>query len=321
MAEPTVDCLCVGVIVADHVCAPIDHLPAAGELVPTDKLDLTIGGCAANVAVDLAKLGVSVGVVGVVGQDVFGQYVKEALTRCGVDCRHVRVSPTAQTSGTLIINVKGEDRRFIHAVGANAELTGKEVTEQMLRRCRVLYVGGYCLAENLSPEHVSELFRQARAVGVRTVLDVVLPGPSDYWPKLRPVLPFTDVFLPNDDEARLITGENDPVKQAEAFREAGARTVVITCGEKGTVLLSDQNRVRAGVNRVEFVDGTGSGDAFDAGYIFGLLQGEDELQCLRLGSALGASCVRAVGATTGVFTASELEEFLRSHDLPISSLD
>jgi len=314
------DCLCAGIIVADHVCAPIDHLPDAGELVTTERLELAIGGCAANVAVDLAKLNVQVAIAGIVGSDVFGRYVQEELEAAGVNCDFVVESTTHQTSGTLVINVRGEDRRFIHTVGANAQFSGSEVTPEMVQACRVLYLGGYCLAENPTAENVARLFEIAREKGVTTVLDVVIPGEADYWPKLRPVLPHTDVFLPNDDEARIITGETDPVRQAERFHELGAETVVITCGERGAILLSDTALLQADADRVEFVDGTGSGDAFDAGFIYGLLNGKTEVECLRLGSALGASCVRETGATAGVLTEPELRTFVDERPLKITSL-
>ena len=84
MTEPT-DVLCAGIIVADHVSSPIPHLPQAGELVLADQLLLTIGGCAANVAVDLVKLGVRTSVVGRVGSDVFGRVVADMLREQRVD--------------------------------------------------------------------------------------------------------------------------------------------------------------------------------------------------------------------------------------------
>jgi sugar/nucleoside kinase (ribokinase family) len=151
------------------------------------------------------------------------------------------------------------------------------------------------------------------------VLDVVLLG-KDYWDRLAKILPETDVFLPNDDEAAIITGLTDPVEQAECFRRAGAKTVVITLGSRGSILVSDHLRLRAGVYPVQFVGGTGSGDAFDAGYIVGLLDGEDPAGCLRWGSALGASCVRSTGATESVFNRAEAEAFMREHELMIERL-
>jgi sugar/nucleoside kinase (ribokinase family) len=133
-------------------------------------------------------------------------------------------------------------------------------------------------------------------------------------------LPYVDVFLPNQDEAEVILGERDPVKQAESFHRLGARTAVITMGGEGAVLVSDRERYRVGVFSVPFVDGSGGGDAFDAGFIYGLLRGYDAVGCLKVASALGASCVRAVGTTPGVFTEAECLEFLRTHELPIQKL-
>jgi sugar/nucleoside kinase (ribokinase family) len=129
-----------------------------------------------------------------------------------------------------------------------------------------------------------------------------------------------DVFMPNTHEAGLMTGESDPLKQAEVFRRLGVKTVVITLGGNGSVLVSDRARIRAGVFSVPFVDGSGGGDAFAAGFIYGLLRGTDEEGCLRVASALGASCVRAIGTTPGVFTRIECEEFLNKNTLPIERI-
>lgn len=311
------DVLCFGIIVSDHVCSPISHLPRAGELVLSPRFELTIGGNAANVSTDLAKLGVKVGVVGLVGKDVFGRHVRESLEAAGVDCRLLHESETSQTSQTLIVNVQGEDRRFIHVVGANAEFDARQVTPDMVRGCRVLFLGGYLLAEKPPVENVVRLFRAARDAGLPTLLDVVVPGPGDYWARLRPVLELTDVFMPNEDEALLLTGERDSWRQAEVFRAAGVRTAIITRGGNGCRLLSDDGRFEVSAHAVEFVDGTGSGDAFVSGYILGLLRGASTLDCVRLGTAMGASCVRSTGATTGVFNAVELDDFVATHPLTI----
>src|SRR5689334_4514336 len=97
MAESP-DVLCAGIIVADHVCTPVTHVPAAGELVMAERLLLTIGGCAANAAVDLVKMGVRTAIVGRVGGDVFGGVVTAMLRDQGVDVSAVKVSPQADTS-------------------------------------------------------------------------------------------------------------------------------------------------------------------------------------------------------------------------------
>jgi sugar/nucleoside kinase (ribokinase family) len=320
-----IDCFCAGILVADHLCAPIDHLPAAGELVLTDGLPLQIGGCAANTAIDLARLDVRVGILGCVGQDPFGQFIVETLAAQGINTRHVRSVSGAGTSGTLIVNVRGEDRRFIHMIGANGVLRAEDIPLELVTQAKVFYVGGYLLMPGLAQDALARLFRQAREAGVRTVLDVVLPDASDHWPNIEALLAHTDVFLPNDDEAQLLTGLTDPLAQAERILAAGATAAVITCGEKGTVLAAREPgggtlRARASIFEMPFVGGTGAGDAFTAGYIAGLLQDLDPLGCLRWGSALGASCVRGIGATETVFHRQEAEQFLAEHELRIEQV-
>ena len=319
-APPLAPVACAGVVVADHLCTPIDHVPAAGELVMADELILNIGGCASNVALALGKLGVGASLCGRVGDDAFGRYVGDVLRTHGVDTSSLTVDPRLATSQSLIINVRGQDRRFIHTFGANRGLSAADVAASITPATRVLYVGGYLILPGLDADELAEVFRAARRRGITTVLDVATPGPGEYLRHLLPVLPHTDVFLPNTDESALILNEADPVRQALAFREAGAGRVVITCGDLGAVAASASTRVRLGTFDVPFVDATGGGDAFDAGYIAGLLDGRDELGCLRMASAVGASCVRAVGTTDGVFTRAEADAFLADRSLAVEAL-
>ncbi len=312
--------VCAGLVVADHVTPPLDHLPRPGELIAVDDLLLNIGGGAANTAVDLSRLGVTASICARVGDDSFGLFATETLRGRGVDCSALKTDPTQPTSQTLIINVRGQDRRFIHTVGANRGFVAQDLDAVLATAPRVLHIGYFLILPNLDAEGLAERFRRARAAGTVTLLDVATPGRGEYLSRLRTVLPETDIFVPNTDEAELILGESDPVRQARAFREMGARRVVITLGERGVVSLSDDLQVRAGVYPTSYLDGSGGGDAFNAGYIVGLLEGRPELECLKLASAVGASCVRAIGTTEGVFTREEADAFIGRHDLVVEPI-
>lgn len=314
------DCLCAGIIVADYICRPIAAWPPPGQLVLTENLEFAIGGCAANVAVDMRKLNLNVALSGGVGNDGFGTLIADMLGRTGVDCSRLTRSATLPTSGTMIVNVQGEDRRFIHCIGANAEYDAAAITDDILRQTKVLYIGGYCLMRALTPQRVAQLFERARKLGVITALDVVLPEQGDFWGQIQPVLPFTDFFFPNNDEAARITGQRDPLQQAAQFFAAGCKTAVVTCGSDGTILQNAAGRWRMGVHPVKAVDPTGTGDAFVAGFLYGQIHGHDALKSLEYGAALGASCVRSLGATTGVFDAHELEQFVRRNPLAAKKL-
>jgi sugar/nucleoside kinase (ribokinase family) len=312
--------LSIGLVVADHVCAPVSHLPAAGELVTTGQMLVTVGGGASNAAVDLSKMGVRVAVAANVGEDAFGRIVREVLEAHGVDTRALKVSRTQPTSQTLIVNVAGQDRRFIHLIGAYGEYRAEDIPLDLVKSCKALYLGYFLLMPNLTAEGLIPVFDLARKNGARVVMDVAVPGKGDHAAKLERLLPHVDVFLPNQDEAEVILGERNPFKQADAFRKMGAKTVVITMGEKGALVVDDRVKLMAGVYPVEFVDPSGGGDAFDAGYIYGLLKGMDAEGCLKVASALGASCVRAIGTTPGVFTESEYEDFVGKHALRIEHI-
>jgi sugar/nucleoside kinase (ribokinase family) len=325
MLNTSLEVVCAGIVVADHLCVPVDHVPDAGELVMTDGMTLEIGGCASNAAVDLAKMEVACTVCGCVGDDVFGRFVVETLKARRVDTSGIRVVSDVDTSQTLIVNVTGQDRRFIHCFGANARFLAADIRPDLLARAKVLYVGGYLIMPTLEQQALANVFRTARQDGVITVLDVAVPGRLDAGQgrllgELTQLLPHTDVFLPNEDEGRLITGRTDPIEQAQVFRDAGVGTAVITMGGKGSVLVGPGVRLRAGTFPIEYLDGSGGGDAFDAGYICGLLRGYDPRGCIELASALGASCVRAIGTTPGVFTRDECDSFLKQHRSVISEI-
>ena len=312
-----IECLSAGILFADCGCEPIARLPKPGELVKTNRIGLTLGGCASNAGLDLAKLGVRVGVSGCVGADGFGEFVVETLEHGGVDTKGIHALDGRGTACSLILNVEGTDRSFISSPGACLDFSVAHIPADWISEAKVIYIGGYLMMPALETRELAELFRKARAAGTKTVLDVVLMGSDDYWKALDLVLPETDVFLPNDDESVVLTGLDDPLEQAKRYRHAGAKSVVITRGDRGSIYLGDDLCLRAGVYPTQFVGGTGSGDAFDAGYIAGILADEDPAGCLRWGSALGASCVRSVGATESVFDRAEAEEFMAEHELVI----
>jgi sugar/nucleoside kinase (ribokinase family) len=316
------DGVCLGILVADIFASPIDSLPAAGELKLVDRYMLSAGGCAANTAVCLRRLGRDVRVVGKVGEDLFGDFVKSDLERLDVDTSAVRRSATHPTSSTYILNVRGEDRRFLHTIGANADFRFEDIDLTILDGTRVLYVGGYMVMLEFGPQHLVQLFREAKARGLKTVLDVAIgagaPAPLD---QIEPALHYTDAFLPNDDEARALTGRTDPTEQAEVLSRLNPDCVVIiTMGGRGALARHRDQTIRAGAYQVDCIDESGAGDAFAAGFITGLLESWPLESTLRFASAVGASCTRALGCTQGVFHFPEAEAFVAQSSIDITHI-
>lgn len=313
------DCLCLGLLCADLVCDPIDTLPKPGQLVETRSMDLSLGGCASNAAYDLAQLGVTVGVGGCVGDDFFGRYLIHTLYQAGVNTTSIHCTGDAATATTAVINVHGDDRRFISTVGANRLFSQVMVPAGLIESSNVIYIGGFLMLDSLETEETLDRLCRARANGAFVVLDVIEVTDPMAMKRLARFLPCTDVVLPNTDEAALLTGFADPWDQAQTFLDAGASTVVITGGEQGVHVMQHGLRLRSDAYPTTFRGGTGAGDAFDAGFIAGHLNGQDLQGCLRWGSAMGASCVRSTSATASVFDKAEALQFMASHELHIEA--
>jgi len=316
------DVACLGILVADIFASPIDRLPAAGQLSLTDGFVLGAGGCATNTAACLSRLGRKVKVLGKVGDDFFGDFVLDDLRRLGTDVSGVLRSQTHPTSGTVILNVKGEDRRFVHCIGANADFSFPDISLSILDEIRVLYVGGYLAMPGFGEDDLTQLFREAKQRSVVTVLDVVVPpGLSLTQSQVEAMLAYADVFLPNDDEGYAMSGLREPRDQAEFFARANpACDVVITQGARGALARRANEVIQVGAYSVRSVDGSGAGDAFAAGFVAGLLEDWSLEETLRFASAVGASCTRALGCINGVFDFEEARAFVSGQPLKLERL-
>jgi len=308
---------CAGMVVADTFCGPMPALPPEGGLLLLEEMPVRAGGCAANVAIDLAKQGVDVDIVGCLGQDSAANLLLDTFSRSQVG--HSKISRVAghPTSTTVILLVEGEDRRYLHVIGANQAFSIAQIDRDWLAECKVFYLGGLFALPGINLPQLADLLTFCRTVKVTTVLDVVIPQGLQGMSQLKPLLPLIDVFVPNEDEARAFTGVTDPYDQLDAFEKAGANTVIITRGEDGAVAIAEEHAWRSGAYQMDLVDPSGSGDAFTSGVIRGLLEGWNIPQILRYASAIGASATRAAGTTDAVFSAAEADAFVKKHSLRI----
>ena len=310
---------CAGILVSDTICGPMAELPREGQLLAVDAMPTKAGGCAANVAIDLAKQGISVDVVGCLGSDPSAKGLRSSLEERQVGCERIVYSDRLPTSKTVILLVAGQDRRYIHSFGANAAFTVGAIDREWVRRLKIFYLGGLFLMPAFRLDELIDLLAFCRQNGVITVVDVVIPQNTVVPADLRPLLRLCDYFIPNDDEARWLTGLDDPQGQLRFFLEHEAHTVFIKRGRQGVLAGKGSDTWQAGIYAMNQVDPSGSGDAFDAGVMLGILKGWDMPATLRYASALGASAIRALGTTDGVFTAAEAQDFIHAHPLDVQT--
>jgi sugar/nucleoside kinase (ribokinase family) len=295
------DVACLGLLVADTVGRPIDALPTRGTLELIERIELHTGGNAANTGVALAKLGMSTAVLGKVGRDGFGDFMVGSLAGHGVDVRGVARDDAAPTAATLVMVHSDAERTFLHVAGANATLTEDDVAWDVTDGARLFYVAGLQLLSALEGDGVAAVLAQARRRGMTTVLDTVMNPRSRGWDGLAPALPHLDWAIPSFEEARALTGEAKALRQARKLQAAGARNVAVKMGANGCLVVPEgAEPFHVAPFRVEAVDALGAGDAWAAGFLTGLLHDWPLERTARFANAVGACCVQALGATTGV---------------------
>jgi len=152
--------------------------------------------------------------------------------------------------------------------------------------------------ERLDGEPLARIAAEARSRGILTSLDTVW-DPSGRWSRVEPCLPELDLAFPSLAEGRAISGEEDPPRVAAWFRGRGVREVALTMGDGGCFAAGDTFEGYVAAPVVDAVDGTGAGDAFAAGVLYGKLAGWTFERSVRLGSAAGAAAATTVGATLG----------------------
>src|ERR1700722_5690686 len=308
---------CAGILVEDTFCGPMASLPPEGALLALEDMPVKAGGCAANVAIDLTKQGVSVDVVGCLGSDSAADFLLKIYALHGVGCSKVVRAEGHSTSRCVILLVQGQDRRYLYVDGANEAFSIAHIDREWLSQLRVFYLGGLFVLPAIESEELAELLEFCRAARVTTVVDVVIPQFLSGMSTLKQLLPLIDVFVPNEDEARAFTGLTEPLDQLRALEGAGAQTVFITRGGLGAVASREGRRWRCGAYQMPVIDPSGSGDAFTSGVIRGILEGWSLPQTLRYASAVGASVTRAAGTTDAIFSAREAENFVRQHPLTV----
>lgn len=309
---------CLGIMVADVVARPVVDLPERGRLTLVDQMELHTGGCAVNTSISLAKLGVGAGVLGAVGDDGFGEFVLGQLARYGVDSRGVRRKSDVNTSATMVMVEPDGERRFLHYLGANAKLVESDVDLTLIQGARILHIAGALVMPGIDGEPTARLLRRAREMGLTTSFDTVWDARGQWMRLVEPCLPYVDVMLPSLAEAQMITGKERPEEVAEVFLRYGVDIVGLKMGERGSYVRQGDTELWLPPYVIDPVDATGAGDAYVAGFLTGLVQGWDLEKTARFANAVGALCVTAMGAVTGVRSLEETLRFMET--TPVSHL-
>lgn len=314
MAEKTV--ICLGIMVADVVGRPLKNVPDPGRLVLVKEMGLHTGGCAVNAATALARLGIPVEVIGKVGDDPFGEFLVQTLQKRSIGIGGVLIDQDLGTSATMVMVDEEGERRFVHYIGANANLILDEIDLEQLNHAGIIHVAGSLVLPGMDGEPTAELLRVAKQNKVTTFLDTVWDDTGRWNELLSPCLTEIDYFVPSLPEAQALTGYQAPEDVALSLLDSGVGTVGLKMGANGSLVMNQKGeRFQLNAYQVDVVDATGAGDAYAAGFITGVWQGWPLEKTGRFANAVGALCVTGVGASGGVCTLEETLRFMEKTPL------
>ena len=312
------DVLVVGEINPDIIVTAKDPVPVFGQAEKyVDGIQLAVGGSSAIFACGASRLGLKVAMVGVVGDDFFGHYMLGALEDHGVDVSACIVAKNQATGIGLVLSGP-KDRAILTAKGTIGALTVSQVPDSMLSNSRHLHVGSYYLLEAAQPQ-LPDLFRKAIGMGLTTSFDCNW-DPLELWDdRIDALLQQTDIFFPNAAEAEHLTRESDHLEAARQLLYRGGLgprgvdavsiTVALKQGPFGALGLTRQEALHVAAMAVDPVDTTGAGDSFDAGFLYGWLQGLTLSRCLEIASICGSQSTLGKGGTGSQPTVDELLSF------------
>jgi sugar/nucleoside kinase (ribokinase family) len=297
---PRYDYTSMGFYTFDCLGWPYTAVPAGGGTNFIDELTLAVSGAGGTAAIAAAKMGLKTLAVTGLGQDLMGDWVMQRLQEFGVDTWGVQRQPHWKTSSSIVTTRADGSRPALHMKGATKDFF---VTDEMISRVidtKVFHIGGVGFMAAMDQGQSAVVLKAAKAGGAKTTVDVFASSPADL-PAIARVLPYTDYFIPSNEEAFALTEMNDLGDAAKFFLDMGVGACVFTLGADGAYY-HDQTGVKFKVPAfdIEVKCTCGCGDAFDAGFAVGLVKGFDAETCVRFAQATSALNATGLGSQAGV---------------------
>jgi sugar/nucleoside kinase (ribokinase family) len=278
------------------------------ELLATD-FRATLGSSSAIVAHNAASVGARVAFTTLVGADDFGRLAIDRLRAAGVDISHTRQCSVA--TGVTVLLPHGDQRHILTFPGTIAELTVGDLDFDFLVQGRHFHLSSLYLQRGLH-DGLPDLLRRLKQAGLTISLDTN-DDPDNRWGSPLPeVLPYVDIFMPNEDEICRMTNSSD---LDEGIQRLGVEvsTIVVKRGRRGARVYEQGRAVDVAPINVVPVDTIGAGDSFDAGFLRAYLLSKDTITCARAGNITGALSTQASGGTEAFRDQALRDAFLKEH--------
>lgn len=310
-AAGKMDVCVVGELNPDLILYGLPENPKPDHEYLVDGFRLTLGSSSAIFAHNLAVLGTRVGMVSKVGADALGKMALDWLVSAKVDLSRVVTSSGKVATGLSVILAHPAHRFILTYPGTIFDLSYEDLNLDYVFSARHLHLSSYYLNRALRPR-MAELFRNAKRHGLTTSLDTNDDPEGKWATDLFEVLPFIDIFFPNEREAKHIAHTEEIAQALDALAKI-CGTVVVKLGSRGAVARQGQKEWSCPIIAVTPQDTVGAGDSFDAGFIHRFLSGASPEECLQLANVTGAFSTTQQGGTEAFRNPAEMNLFLETH--------
>ena len=304
----------MGVHILDVLGRHVSEIPPGQNIALIDEIRITAAGTAAGTAVDMAKLGCKVVAVGAAGDDEMGNVLLGIMNRYGIDTSYMKRKKGVQTSGTMLPIRPNGERPALHVMGTNATFCFEDVPQDVVRNADFVHIGGFYLMPKFDGEDTVKTLKVAREGKAITTMDILGIKQDNMAEKILPTMPYLDYFMPNLEEAQMITGLTDLDELCNFFLNAGAKHVVLKMGARGSLIKDKAGlRLRIPAFKVAVVDTTGCGDAWTGGFIAGLSRGMIIEEAAQLASACGSLVATGLGSDAGIVDFDSTMKFAQTN--------
>ncbi|RDU23537.1 carbohydrate kinase family protein [Anaerosacchariphilus polymeriproducens] len=302
--------LCIGIACVDTIIKGFDFEKFANseETYRVEKIEKSIGGDAANQAINLKKLSNNVRLVCGVGNDYNGNYVKSVLKDQDISLESI-LTFDCQTSQAIVLVDNNGQRRFI-SPKSNQNIP-YNINNEMIPSAKIISLASIGSLPFRNLDNIQKVVETANKDNATICADVICSGWLKELQQIESVLKKIDYIFPNREEAYKLTKKNNIVDMAEKFLDSGVNNVIIKLGEKGCFFKNEKEEfIIPGVKNVRVVDTTGAGDSFAAGFITALIKQKSNKECCRYANAIAAINVQYTGTTSVSYNKEKINEYI-----------
>lgn len=280
------DVVVIGDINIDLLLYTESH-PLQGQVVQAERIETHFGGVGGNIAVALSRLGRDVALIGSVGRETWGDQALRNLEEEGVNVELITRQDRNTGVWTVLVDASGE-RTMVGDRGANVYHGWINSTEDWIPDSRALHVSGYTFLEKGQARLSKTALRIAKDAGATTVADLDRFAERGRDEVISSIGGLVDYLIMNEEEARLALGALSTRRLVEFRKDVKASALVVKKGSEGCLVCTDETTERIESFRINAIDTTGAGDAFDAGFIHAILKGVPVKDSCLMGNALAA---------------------------------